>query len=371
MPELSGSRIPLVRPVLGRAELTAVALVLRSGQLAQGPRVEEFEAAFAAMCGVRQAVAVNSGTAALMLALLAHGVGPGDEVITSPFTFVATANAVLMTGARPVFVDIRGEDFNIDPEVIPARITSRTKALLPVHLYGQPSHMDRIMEIGARHGLAVIEDACQAHGAEWRGRKVGSFGAGCFSFYPTKNMTTGEGGMITTNDLQMAERARRLRNHGASAPYRHAELGYNFRMTEVSAAIGLVQLQRLSTFTRKRRLHATYYTKRLRGVILPGEAEQALHVYHQYTVRVPEGRDTLRARLAEVGIETAIYYRTPLHLQPLYRESLGYRDSLPMAERLSREVLSLPVWPGMRVDERRRVAEAVSRHAQDARRSGR
>lgn len=363
-------QVRLVSPVLGRAELRAVAQVVRSGQLAQGPRVEEFEAAFAVMCGVRQAVAVNSGTAALMLSLLAHGVGPGDEVITSPFTFVATANAVLMTGARPVFVDVREEDFNIDPELISERITPRTKALLPVHLYGQPCQMDRITDIGAQHGLAVIEDSCQAHGAEWRSRKVGSFGTGCFSFYPTKNMTTGEGGMITTDDDQIAEQARLLRNHGSSSPYHHPELGYNFRMTEVAAAMGLVQLQKLPTFTRKRRLHAAYYTERLRGVIPPGEAEQALHVYHQYTVRIPEDRDTLQARLAEEGIGTAIYYPTPLHLQPLYQEKLGYRDSLPVAERLSREVLSLPVYPGLRADERRRVAEAVSKHAQDLRRPG-
>ncbi len=340
-----------------------MAQVLRSGQLSQGPRVEEFEAAFAAMCGVRQAVAVNSGTAALMLALLAHGIGPGDEVITSPLTFIATANAVLMTGARPVFVDVREEDFNIDPGLIPARITPRTRALLPVHLYGHPCDMDRITAIAQRHSLAIIEDACQAHGAEWRGRRVGSFGTGCFSFYPTKNMTTGEGGMVTTDDPRLADRLRLLRSHGASAPYHHVELGYNFRMTELMAAIGLVQLLRLRAFTLKRRMHAAYYTRHLRAVIPPQEGAQALHVYHQYTVRAPQGRDALQARLAEEGIATAVYYRTPLHLQPLYRERLAYRDSLPVAERLAGEVLSLPVWPGLRANERRRVTEAVSRQA--------
>lgn len=359
----SAPSVPLVRPVLGREELRAVAQVLRSGQLSQGPRVEEFEAAFAAMCGVRQAVAVNSGTAALMLALLAHGIGPGDEVITSPLTFIATANAVLMTGARPVFVDVREEDFNIDPGLIPARITPRTRALLPVHLYGHPCDMDRITAIAQRHSLAIIEDACQAHGAEWRGRRVGSFGTGCFSFYPTKNMTTGEGGMVTTDDPRLADRLRLLRSHGASAPYHHVELGYNFRMTELMAAIGLVQLLRLRAFTLKRRMHAAYYTRHLRAVIPPQEGAQALHVYHQYTVRAPQGRDALQARLAEEGIATAVYYRTPLHLQPLYRERLAYRDSLPVAERLAGEVLSLPVWPGLRANERRRVTEAVSRQA--------
>ncbi len=353
--------VPLVRPALGRAELRALAQVLRSGQLAQGPRVAEFEAAFAEMCGVRHAVAVSSGTAALWLALLAHGIGPGDEVITSPFTFVASANAVLMTGARPLFADVRDSDFNIDPEAVRARITPRTRALLPVHLYGHPCDMDRIMEVAEGHQLAVIEDACQAHGAEWRGQRVGSFGTGCFSFYPTKNMTTAEGGMITTNDRQVAERTRLLRNHGASSPYHHIELGYNCRMTELTAAIGLVQLQKLAAFTRKRRLHAAYYTKQLRSVIPPRELDHALHVYHQYTVRVPQGRDVLKERLAQEGIETAVYYRTPLHRQPLYQK-LGYHDSLPVAERLSREVLSLPVWPGLRADGRRRVREAVSRH---------
>lgn len=358
----SPAPVPLVRPMIGRAEIAAVNRVLRSGQIAQGKCVEQLESGFASLCRTREAVAVNSGTAALFVALVAHGIGSGDEVITTPFTFAATANAILMTAARPVFVDIRESDFNIDPDLIPARITPRTKAIIPVHLYGHPADMTQISEIADRHSLAVIEDACQAHGAEWRGRKVGSFGTGCFSFYPTKNMTTGEGGMVTTNDPQIAHRLRLLRSHGAARPYYHTELGYNFRMTDISAAIGLAQLGRLQAFTRKRRANARYYGTHLKGVIAPSEAAGALHVYHQYTVRVPEGRDILQARLSEEGIGSAVYYPIPLHQQPYYRE-LGYADTLPVAEAMCREVLSLPVWPGLRRTDRERVAAAVSRHA--------
>ncbi len=345
--------------MIGRAEIVAVNRVLRSGQIAQGPSVREFEATFASICGVREAVAVNSGTAALFIALVAHGIGHGDEVITTPFTFAATANAILMTGARPVFVDIRESDFNIDPELIPPRITPRTKAIIPVHLYGHPADMTQISEIAERHSLAIIEDACQAHGAQWRDRTVGSFGTGCFSFYPTKNMTTAEGGMVTTNDTRIADHLRLLRNHGALRPYHHTELGYNFRMTDISAAVGLAQLRRLDFFTRKRRANARYYGAHLKGVIAPSEAAGALHVYHQYTVRVPEGRDILQARLSEEGIGSAVYYPLPLHQQPYYRE-LGYADSLPVAEAMSRQVLSLPIWPGLTTAQRERVARAVS-----------
>lgn len=345
--------------MIGRAEVAAVSAVLRSGQIAQGREVEEFEAEFATLCGTRDAVAVNSGTAALFLALVAHGVAPGDEVITSPFTFVATANAVLMTGARPVFVDVRADDFNIDPNLLSERITSRTRAIIPVHLYGHPADMTGIMEIARGHNLAVIEDACQAHAAEFKGEKVGGFGTGCFSFYPTKNMTTSEGGMITTNDEDVAARCRLLRAHGAAVTYHHTELGYNYRMTDIAAAIGRVQLKRLPGFTRKRRANARYYNAHLRGVITPRELPGAYHVYHQYTVRVPQIRDELQAHLSSRDIGSAIYYPLPLHQQPLYREKLGYRNNLPVAESLSREVLSLPIWPGLKAAERDAVVEAV------------
>jgi perosamine synthetase len=358
MTKRSDDPIPLVQPMIGAKERAAVAAVLRSGQMAQGAVVEAFEAEFAQMCGTRETVAVNSGTAALFMALAAHGIGPGDEVIVPAFSFVATASCVLMTGAHPVFVDVREDDFNVDPGLIELHITPRTRAIIPVHLYGQPTDMTRIVEIAERHGLAVIEDACQAHSAEWRGKRAGSFGTGTFSFYPTKNMTTGEGGMITTNDPAVAEWSRLLRSHGAPVTYHHVQLGYNYRMTEIAAAMGRVQLHRLPEFTRKRRANARYYDKHLRGVVKPRQTLGALHVYHQYTIRVPVGRDDLKASLTARGIGSAIYYPKAIHDQPMYRD-LGYEDSCPVAERLCSEVLSLPIWPGLTSSQRERVVEAV------------
>ena len=260
--------IPIAQPLMGEEEKRAVIAVLESGMLAQGPKVEEFEKAFAALWGVRHAVATSSGTTALHVALLAHGVGPGDEVITSPFTFISSANSILFVGARPVFVDIDESSFNIDPSLIEARITPRTRALLPVHLFGNPCDMEAIMAIAARHGLIVIEDAAQAHGASIQGRKVGSFGTGCFSFYPTKNMTTAEGGMVTTDDDQVAEKARLLRSHGMRKRYYHDFLGYNFRMTDLQAALGLAQLAKLEVFNEKRIANARYLTEHLRDVVI-------------------------------------------------------------------------------------------------------
>ena len=251
---------------------------------------------------MKHAIATSNGTTALHVALLAHGIGEGDEVITSPFTFIASANSVLYTGARPVFVDIEPDTFNLDPSQIEAAITPRTKAIMPVHLYGNPADMRAIMEIAERHSLAVIEDAAQAHGAEDDGQRVGSFGTGCFSFYPTKNMTSGEGGMITTDDDDVAERARLLRAHGASERYRHTMLGYNFRMTDIHAAIGRAQLAKLDGWTEQRRRNAELLTEGLRDVVVtPCVRPWAKHVYHQYTVRIPGGRSDLPARLAEAG----------------------------------------------------------------------
>lgn len=359
------TEVPISKPLIGEEEKQAVLRVLDSGRLAQGPRVRAFEEAFAAACGVPEAVALSSGTAALMVALLAHDVGPGDEVITSPFTFVATANVILLVGARPVFVDVREDDFNVDPALIEGRITAKTKALLPVHLFGQTCDMDAIMDIAHRHGLAVIEDACQAHGATYKGRAAGSFGHGCFSFYATKNMTTGEGGMITTNDKKIADRARLLRDHGQTSRYHTEAIGYNLRLTEVAAAIGEVQLGRLAEFNERRRANARYLSERLRGVILPAEHENRRHVYHQYTVRIPSPdgspaqRDAVAARLHEAGIQAQIYYPVPVHCQPPYRK-LGYADSLPFAERLSREVLSLPVHPAVTEQDLGRIVSTVN-----------
>lgn len=352
--------IPIARPQIGEEELAAVTEVFQSGVLAQGPRVQAFEEAFAQFCGVEYAIATSSGTTALHIALLAHGVGPGDEVIVPPFSFIATANSVLYVGARPVFVDIDPQTFNINPEQIEAAITSRTKAIMPVHLYGLPCDMDSIVAIAEKYGLALIEDACQSHGAEYRGRKVGSFGTGVFSFYPTKNITSGEGGMITTNDPAIAEKCRIIRNHGMRRRYYHEELGFNFRMTDVHAAIGLAQLSKLETFNAARRTNAQYLSEHLRGVITPVVPSDRTHVFHQYTVRVPNGkRDPLRAYLAERGIGSEIYYPVPIHRQEVYVR-LGYHLSLPEAERAAAEVLSLPVHPGLTRADLEMIVAAVN-----------
>jgi dTDP-4-amino-4,6-dideoxygalactose transaminase len=298
--------IPMAKPLIGEEEKQEVLRVLGSGGLAQGSEVKAFEDGFAAALGVKHAVATANGTTALHLALLANGVGPGDEVITVPFTFIASANAVLYCGATPVFVDIEPDSFNMNPDLIEAAITPRTKAILPVHLYGNPADMPRIMAIAERHGLRVIEDACQAHGATIAGRTVGTFGTGCFSFYPTKNITTAEGGIITTNDDEVADLARMLRAHGMRRRYYHEMLGYNFRMTDVHAAIGVAQLPKLEEFTRRRQANAAYLSAHLPAdkVGVPVVRPDVEHVFHQYTVRVlpPLERDAVRAKLAEAGV---------------------------------------------------------------------
>ncbi len=352
--------IPIAKPLIGEEEKQAVIAVLESGQLAQGARVQEFEEGFAALCGVKHAIATSSGTTALLTALLAQRIGFGDEVITTPFTFVASANSILFTGARPVFVDIDESSYNIDPALIEKKITSRTKAILPVHLYGNPCDMEKIMEIADRHRLIVIEDACQAHGASIEGKRVGSYGTGCFSFYPTKNMTTAEGGMITTDDDEIAERGRLIRHHGQSHLYYHEVPGYNFRMTELQAALGLVQLGKLAGWTRKRIENAAYFTERLENVTTPQVKEGYVHVYHQYTIRVKGDRDGAIKRLEKGGVGARVYYPLPVHRQPLYRQ-LGFKDSLPVSERMSKEVLSLPVYPALTQEKLDKIVSEVSR----------
>ena len=351
--------IPIAQPLIGEEEKQAVLAVLDSGQLAQGAVVEEFENNFAAWTGVKHAIATSNGTTALHVALLAHGIGEGDEVITSPFTFIASANSVLYTGARPVFVDIEPDTFNLDPNLIETAITPKTKAIMPVHLYGNPADITAIQEIANRHGLAIIEDAAQAHGAKVRGQAVGSFGTGCFSFYPTKNMTSGEGGMITTNDDALADLARLLRAHGARERYRHELLAYNFRMTDIHAAIGNAQLAKIDGWTRQRQQNAARLTELLGdAVVTPITRDWAEHVYHQYTVRIAGGRGDLPERLAQQGVGTGVHYPIPVHHQPMYRE-LGYTDSLPNAERAASEVLSLPVHPSVTESDLHTVADAV------------
>ena len=352
--------IHIALPQIGVEEKAAVLEVLSSGQLVQGPRVREFEERFAAWCGVRHAVAASSGTSALHAALLAHEIGEGDEVITSPFSFIASANCALFVGARPVFADIEPDYFTLDPEDVIRKITPRTRVIIPVHLYGQPCNMDAIAAIAGAHRLVIIEDACQAHGAVFRGRRVGAWGTACYSFYPTKNMTTVEGGMITTNDDRISERARLIRDHGAPKRYQHELLGYNLRLNELQAAIGLAQLPRLAGWNAQRQANAAYLTERLNGVpgvVTPSVREGAIHVFHQYTLRVKD-RATLARRLSRRGIGYGTYYPTPIHRQPLYRR-LGYDDDLPCADAASREVLSLPVHPSLSLIDLDRIVDAV------------
>ena len=351
--------IPVAKPIIGEEEKQAVMAVLDSGQLAQGKVVEEFERAFADWVGVKHAIATSNGTTALHVALLAHGIGEGDEVITSPFTFIASANSILYTGARPVFVDIEPDTYNIDPTKIEAAITERTKAIRPVALYGNPADMRTIMEIAGRHGLAVIEDAAQAHGAKAYGQAVGSFGTGCFSFYPTKNMTSGEGGMITTDDDDLADLARLLRAHGARERYRHEILAFNFRMTDIHAAIGLVQMGKIDGWNRQRKRNAARLTELLGdAVITPVTRSWADHVYHQYTIRIQGGRGNLPQCLVEQGIGTGVHYPIAVHQQPIYVER-GFILSLPMAEQAAAEVLSLPVHPSLTIECVNTIASAV------------
>ena len=351
--------IPIARPLLGAEEQALVAETLASGSLAQGPRVRELEERFADFIGVPHAVATSSGTTALHLALLAAGVGPGSEVITVPFTFIASASSVVYTGARPVFVDVDARSFTMDPAQVEAAVTPQTRAIMPVSLYGQPADLPVIEDIAQRHGLAFIEDAAQSHGAALDGRRSGSWGQGVFSFYPTKNMTTGEGGMITTADLDVAEWARLRREHGMKVRYHHDVLGYNFRMTDIHAAIGLAQLDKLPAFNARRIAIAGRYTQSLRGVVTPWQRPGAIHVYHQYTLRVLK-RDAFVERLRERGVGTGVYYPIPVHRQQPFID-LGYGDqSFPVSELLSEEVVSIPVHPGLTDEDVDAVIAAVN-----------
>jgi dTDP-4-amino-4,6-dideoxygalactose transaminase len=347
---------------MGPEERDRVWEAMASGSLAQGPRVREFEEAFAAFIGAGHAVATSSGTTALHLALLGYGIGSGDEVITVPFTFIASANSILYTGARPVFVDIAADDFTMDVGQVEAAVTPRTKAIMPVSLYGQPARMDEISEVAERHGLAVVEDSCQAHGAAIGDRRSGTWGVGTFSFYPTKNMTTGEGGMITTNDAELADRVRLLREHGMRVRYHHDLVGYNFRMTDIAAAIGLAQLPKLPAANDRRRAIAARYDAELRGVITPGVRPGVTHVFHQYTIRVAQ-RDAFAERLKERGVGSAIYYPIPVHRQKPFL-ALGYGDeTYPVTEELTEQVLSIPVHPGLSEDEVATVVGTVNETA--------
>ncbi len=339
--------IPISKPFIGEAEKQAVLKVLESGMLVQGPRTAELEIKFAAICGAKYAIATSCGTTALHVAMLAHGIGAGDEVITTPFTFMASVNSILYTGARPVFVDIEQDTFNIDPALIEAAITPKTKAIMPVHLYGYVCDMDALQAIAHKHDLILIEDACQAVGASYKDKIAGSFGTGCFSLYATKNLMSGEGGMITTSDEALAQRCRMIRNHGMQRRYYHDMLGYNFRMTDLHAAIGLAQAERLPEFTAKRRANAAYLNAHIESVITPQVRPGYGHAWHQYTICVDKGRnrDAAAKQLNEAGVGTGIFYPVPANKQAHLVE-LGLGDvSLPVAERLAQEVISLPVHP--------------------------
>ena len=357
--------IPISKPLLGEEEQAAVRRVIESGMLAQGPRVAEFERAFAECIGVNHAIATSNGTTALHAALLAHGVGPGDQVITTPFTFMASVNSILFTGARPVLVDI-DDSFNVNPELIEAAITPHTKAIMPVHLYGQPADLGVIDQIARQYGLALIEDACQAHGAEFAGRKAGSYGSGCFSFYATKNMTTGEGGMITTDDEGIAQRARMIIAHGMKVRYYHETLGYNYRMTDLAAAIGIEQLKKLPAFNARRAENAAWYDQHLAnipGLITPSIGPDRTHVYHQYTIRItPEyglSRDALVELLGKRGIGSAIYYPIPVHRQHSMRAYGMGELAFPVTEHMADEVLSIPIHPSVTDSDRLVIADAL------------
>jgi dTDP-4-amino-4,6-dideoxygalactose transaminase len=341
----------------------AIARVLDSCQFVLGSEVAGFEREFAAYCGAGECIALNSGTSALHLALLAAGVGPGDEVVTVPFTFVASVAAVLYTGARPVLVDIDPRSFTMDPAAIEAAITPRTKAILPVHLYGQPADMDPITEVARRHGLVVIEDAAQAHGAKYKGRPVGSIGdIACFSFYPGKNLGAyGEGGAVTTSNSEYAGTIRMLRDWGQDRKYHHVLRGFNYRMEAFQGAILRVKLRHLERWNEARRAIVGKYNQLLAGssVERPTEMPWARHVYHLYTLRTNH-RDTLQRALQQKGIPTGIHYPVPVHLQPAYA-NLGYgRLSLPQSEKAANEVLSLPLYPEMTDDQIQTVSQALT-----------
>jgi len=356
-------QIPISKPNIGEREIAAVSDVIRSGMIAQGPKVKEFEDRFAAMIGAQHAIATNNGTSALQVALMAHGIGVGDEVIVPAFTFFATASALLAVGAKPVFADIEPDTFNLSPQVAEAAITPRTKAIMPVHLYGQAADMPAFAALCQQRGLILLEDAAQSHCASINGQQVGTWGTAGFSFYPTKNMTTSEGGIVTTNDAAIAEKARMIRNHGMSQQYLHECVGFNFRMTDIMAAIGLVQLESLPDWTEKRRQNAAFYDANLKNVTTPTVRSGYTHVYHQYTIRVPAGmnRDDAMRQIQEKGIGVRVYYPLPVHQQPVFQQMMGYAGiQLPETERATQQVISLPIHPLLTADERARVVEVLN-----------
>ncbi|WP_392424040.1 DegT/DnrJ/EryC1/StrS family aminotransferase [Barrientosiimonas humi] len=351
--------IPPAKPLIGDEERAAVDRVMRSGMLAQGPEVAAFETEFADHFGLgRACVAVNSGTSGLHLGLLASGVKPGDEVIVPSFTFAATANSVALTGATPVFADIRPEDFCLDPAAVEAAVTDRTVGIMPVHLYGHPAPMPELQSVADKHGLKVFEDAAQAHGASLGGTPVGAFGHfAMFSLYPTKNMTSGEGGMVSAADDEVERMLRLYRNQGMEKQYHNEVVGLNNRMTDIHAAIGREQLKKVDAWTRQRQENAAFLSVNLENVVVPPVADGAVHVYHQYTIRVPEGRDELAAALKEqYAVGSGMFYPVPNHrLKPFQADV-----DLPETEQAALECLSLPVHPSLSEGDLERIVSAVN-----------
>ena len=351
--------IPPAKPIIGDEEREAVDRVLRSGMIAQGPEVKAFEEEFSAHFGLgRACVAVNSGTSGLHLGLLSSGIGPGDEVIVPSFTFAATANSVALTGATPVFADIALDDFTLDPASVEASITDKTKAIMPVHLYGHPAKMAELQAIADKHGLMLFEDAAQAHGASLNGTPVGAFGTfAMFSLYPTKNMTSGEGGMVSAANDEIERNLRLYRNQGMLQQYHNEVVGLNNRMTDIHAAIGRVQLTKVGAWTKQRQDNAAFLSSNLEGVVVPAVADGAVHVYHQYTIRVAGDRDGLSKALKdEYNVGSGMFYPVPNHrLKPFARDI-----HLANTEQAAQEALSLPVHPSLSQGDLERVVEAVN-----------
>jgi len=360
--------IPPARPDLGPEEIAAVTAVLQSGMIAQGRKVAELEERWAAFCGAKHAIALSNGTVALMSIWAGLGVEPGDEVITVSHTFNATVSSILFTGATPVFVDIEPDTYLMDAGRIEAAITPRTRAICPVSLFGVVADMDAIQAIADRHGLLVVEDACQAHGATYRGRRAGSFGYAAFSLYGTKNMTTGEGGFVTTNDDRLADWIRLYRNQGMKERYHHDILGYNFRMTDIAAAIGLVQLDKLEKNTARRQAIARRYDEAFADlpIQLPVWPEGRSHVFHQYTIGVGPDRDRIVDEMKEAGVSCGIYYPIPCH-RAAYIQELGIEADLPNTDAAAASSMSLPMFPGLTAAEQEQVVAAlrasILRHA--------
>jgi len=367
------SLLRINQPCIGKEEIEAVTEVLKDGLLTDksgaGPQVLQFEKAFSKYTGAKYAIAVNSGTAALHASLMASNIGQGDEVLVPSFTFPATAGAVLLVGAKPIFIDIDPKTYCMRVDLIESKISNRTSAIIPVHLYGLPADMNPIIKVARQSGLTVIEDAAQAVGAEYQNKKIGNIGdASCFSFYGVKNITTGEGGMVTTNEAEFAEKIRRIRVHGEERPYWVSTLGHNYRMSEIAASIGTVQLKKLPTFLEKRRKNAEHLTKKLQDIKkldLTLEPEGSKHAWHLYTVRMRGAnagkRNRVVSRLRSKNIGAAVYYETPVHLLPLYRKYASQKVDLQETEKASRQVFSLPIHPMVKQEHIEEIAKNLER----------